>query len=173
MIHINGSVVLTAPRGGLSEGKTRDAASNVRFGSKADICRCNQPCPLYPRKRTLGSKADILNTTTMSDSPKAPAQKLASCVAFCPYPEFPLASIIVFEIHRHTPRCGAELSECVTSSPPTYASILEDTMAGIRLFNVHYGWEDCVSMGSGRSYRADLVDVAMMRLAKPWRPTPQ
>jgi hypothetical protein len=22
-------------------------------------------------------------------------------------------------------------------------------MAGIRLFNVHYGWEDCVSMGLG------------------------
>ena len=27
--------------------------------------------------------------------------------------------------------------------------ILEDTMAGIRLFNVHYTWEDCVSMGLG------------------------
>jgi hypothetical protein len=26
---------------------------------------------------------------------------------------------------------------------------LEDTMAGIRLFNVHYGWEDCVSMVLG------------------------
>jgi hypothetical protein len=26
---------------------------------------------------------------------------------------------------------------------------LEDIMAGIRLFNVHYVWEDCVSMGLG------------------------
>jgi SPW repeat-containing protein len=27
--------------------------------------------------------------------------------------------------------------------------ILEGTMAGIRLFNIHYVWEDCVSMGLG------------------------
>src|SRR5215510_14115288 len=27
--------------------------------------------------------------------------------------------------------------------------LLEDTMAGIRLFNVHYAWEDCVSMVLG------------------------
>jgi hypothetical protein len=26
---------------------------------------------------------------------------------------------------------------------------LEDIMAGIRIFNVHYVWEDCVSMGLG------------------------
>jgi hypothetical protein len=26
---------------------------------------------------------------------------------------------------------------------------LEDTVAGIRLFNIHYVWEDCVSMGLG------------------------
>jgi uncharacterized membrane protein len=26
---------------------------------------------------------------------------------------------------------------------------LEDTMAGIRIFNVHYIWEDCISMGLG------------------------
>jgi hypothetical protein len=28
------------------------ATKDVRFGSKADICRCKTSCPLYPRKRT-------------------------------------------------------------------------------------------------------------------------
>jgi hypothetical protein len=34
--------------------------------------------------------------------------------------------------------------------PPTHIwSNLEGVMAGIRLFNVHYLWEDCLSMGLG------------------------
>jgi hypothetical protein len=26
---------------------------------------------------------------------------------------------------------------------------MEGAMAGIRLFNIHYGWEDCISMALG------------------------
>ena len=32
-----------------------EGAIDVRFGSLADISQCKTPCPLYPRKRTLGT----------------------------------------------------------------------------------------------------------------------
>jgi hypothetical protein len=43
--------ITTGRRGVMARNRLQTLVSaNVRFGSKADICTCTRPCPLYPRK---------------------------------------------------------------------------------------------------------------------------